>query len=87
MSVRSLLKVKFQFLYASPKEAESVAQAIEPDNRQSIQGLKITTNTNGSVLLGSVSCEMSVATIASTLDDLFACISIAENTFEAIQDQ
>jgi hypothetical protein len=82
-----LLKVKFQFLYATPKEAESVVQAIEPDNRQSIQGLTITTTTNDSILSGSVSCETSVATLASTLDDLLACISVAEGIFEAIQDQ
>ena len=81
------MKVKLRFLYTTTKEAESVAQAIEPDNRQSIQGLSITTKADGSVLSGSVFCEMSVATLASTLDDLFACISTVEGTFEAIKDQ
>ncbi|UCD96312.1 MAG: hypothetical protein JSV35_07425 [Candidatus Bathyarchaeota archaeon] len=82
-----MLKVKFRFLYTTPKEAKSVAQAIEPDNRQSIQGLTITTATNDSILFGAISCEMSVATLASTLDDLLACVSTAESTFEAIRDQ
>jgi hypothetical protein len=82
-----VLKAEFRFLYANPKEAESVTQAIHPDNLQSFEGLHITTTTQGPTLLGCVSCEMSVETLASTLDDLLACISTAEVAFEALRDQ
>ncbi|MCK4497838.1 MAG: KEOPS complex subunit Pcc1 [Candidatus Bathyarchaeia archaeon] len=82
-----MLRAEFRFLYANAKEAKSVAQAIEPDNLQAPEGLNITSLTKGSHLLGSISCKMSIETLASTLDDLLACISAAEGAFEALQDQ
>lgn len=82
-----MLRAEFRLLYANAKEAKCVAQAIEPDNLQAPEGLNITSLTNGSYLLGSISCEMSIETLASTLDDLLACISTAEGAFEALQDK
>ena len=76
------LRAEFSFVYQSEKEAEAVVKAVSPDNVKVPLGLIVETKRIGSRLLASVSCEKTLETFIATLDDLLACISVAEKTFE-----
>ena len=80
-----LLEAELRFTYATKREAEAVNDAISPDNIKTPSGLQVETTRNHSNLLTHIRCEKSIETLISTLDDLVACISVAEQAFMATQ--
>lgn len=80
-----LLKAKLQFTYATKREAEAVNDAISPDNIKTPSGLRVETIRRNTDLLTRIQCEKSIETLIATLDDLVACISVAEQSFKAAQ--
>jgi hypothetical protein len=80
------LKAKFSFLYETEREAKTVIDAISPDNIKAPFGLTVKAVRTNSVLSTLVRCEKSLETFIATLDDLLACISIAEKSFETVKD-
>jgi hypothetical protein len=80
------LEAKLSFTYETEREAESVVRAVSPDNVKAPSGVTVTTARDGSDLFGIVRCERSLQTFLATLDDLLACISVAERTFESVKD-
>ena len=81
------LEAKLSFAYETEREAEAVVEAVSPDNVKVPQGLSIETVRNDCRLLAFVCCEKSLGTFLATLDDLLACISVAEKAFETIKAQ
>ena len=73
--------------YKSKKEAKAVASAVLPDNENLPQGLFVETSVDNSNILTIVKCEIGLETFMSTLDDLFSCISIAENALSATKEE
>ena len=67
--------------YKNEREAEAVAKAVAPDNIQVPQGLIIETVRNGSDVLTTIECQTRLQTLIATIDDLLACVSVAEKTF------
>ena len=67
--------------YQNEREAEAVAKAVSPDNIEVPPGLYIETARNGSDVLTKVECQTRLQTLIATLDDLLACVSVAEKTF------
>ncbi len=80
------LEAKLSFTYETERDAESVVKAVSPDNVKVPSGVTVTTTRDGSDLLGVVRCEKPLPTFLATLDDLLACISVAERTFESAKD-
>ncbi len=78
-----LLEAEFLFSYENEREAEAVTKAISPDNAKAPHGLDVSTSRHKCDLLASVRCEKSIETFLATLDDLIACISVAEEAFKA----
>ena len=68
--------------YKNEREAEAVAKAVSPDNVEVPQGLFIETVQNGSEVITKVECQTRLQTLIATLDDLLACVSVAEKTFK-----
>jgi len=75
------LEAEIRLSYENEREAEAVAKAVSPDNVEVPSGLYIETVRNGSDVLTKVECQTRLQTLIATLDDLLACVSVAEKTF------
>jgi len=75
------LEAEIRLSYRNEREAEAVAKAVSPDNVEVPSGLYIETVSNGSDVLTKVKCQTRLQTLIATLDDLLACVSVAEKSF------
>jgi len=76
------LEAEIRLNYQNEREAEAVAEAVSPDNVEVPSGLYVKTVRNDSEVLTTVKCETRLQTLIATLDDLLACVSVAEKTFK-----
>ncbi|MCJ7613570.1 KEOPS complex subunit [Candidatus Bathyarchaeota archaeon] len=76
------MEAKIRLCYKNEREAEAVAKAVSPDNVEVPQGLCIKTVRNGSDVHTTVECQTRLQTLIATIDDLLACVSVAEKTFK-----
>jgi len=79
------LEAKLLLAYDSEQEAEAVVRAVAPDNLRVPEGLMVETTRDNSCLSAAVSCEKPLATFIATLDDLLACVSVAERALETLK--
>ncbi len=79
------LEAELFLVYGSEQGAEAVVQAVAPDNLKVPIGLKVKTERNDSFLSAVVCCEKSLETFIATLDDLLACISVAERALGSVK--
>jgi len=70
--------------YKNEREAETVANAVSPDNFEVPRGLFIKTTQEGTKVLTTVKCDLSLQTFMATIDDLLRCVSVAEKTFTTV---
>jgi len=75
------LEAEILLSYKNEREAEAVARAISPDNVELPSGLYVKTVRNGSEVYTTVECQTRLQTLIATLDDLLACVSVAEKSF------
>jgi hypothetical protein len=75
------LEAEIRLSYRNEREAEAVAKAVSPDNVEVPPGLHIETLRNGSDVLTKIDCQTRLQTLIATIDDLLACVSVAEKTF------
>jgi len=75
------LEAEIRLSYGNEREAEAVAKAVSPDNMEVPPGLYVKTVRNGSEVLTNVECQTRLQTLIATIDDLLACVSVAEKTF------
>ena len=75
------MEAEISLTYQNEREAEAVAKAVSPDNLEVPDGLQIETVRKGSDVLTKVECQTRLQTLIATLDDLLACVSVAEKTF------
>jgi hypothetical protein len=75
------LEAEIRLSYGNKREAEAVTKAVSPDNVEVPSGLYIETVRNGSEVHTKIDCQTRLATLIATIDDLLACISVAEKTF------
>ena len=76
------MEAEIRLTYQNTREAEAVAKAVSPDNLEVPPGLQIETVRNGSDVLTTIECQTRLQTLIATLDDLLACVSVAEKTFD-----
>ena len=76
------MEAEIRLSYRNEREAEAVAKAVSPDNVEVPQGLFIETLRNGSEVITKIECKTRLQTLIATLDDLLACVSVAEKTFK-----
>ena len=76
------MEAEIRLSYRNEREAEAVAKAVSPDNVEVPQGLYIETVRNGSTVYTKIECQTRLQTLIATLDDLLACVSVAEKTFK-----
>lgn len=76
------METEIRLSYKNEREAEAVAKAVSPDNIEIPLGLYIKTVRNGSDVYTKVECQTRLQTLIATIDDLLACVSVAEKTFK-----
>jgi tRNA threonylcarbamoyladenosine modification (KEOPS) complex Pcc1 subunit len=81
------LKAEISLTYKSVREAKAVANAISPDNVKVPPGLSVKTIRRENKVLTQIECKTRLQTFIATIDDLLACVSVAEKTFTAIKSK
>ncbi len=76
------MEAEIRLSYQNEREAEAVAKAVSPDNVEVPPGLYVKTVRNGFDVLTKVECQTRLQTLIATIDDLLACVSVAEKTFK-----
>ena len=76
------MEAEIRLSYGNEREAEAVAKAVSPDNVEVPPGLYVETVRKGSDVLTKVECQTRLPTLIATIDDLLACVSVAEKTFK-----
>jgi len=76
------LEAEIRLYYKNEREANAVIKAISPDNVEVPPGLHIKTLRNGSIVQTNVDCQTRLQTLIATIDDLLACVSVAEKSFK-----
>jgi tRNA threonylcarbamoyladenosine modification (KEOPS) complex Pcc1 subunit len=76
------LEAEIRLSYRNEREAETVTKAISPDNMEVPKGLQIDTLQHDSEVNTKIKCQTRLATLIATIDDLLACVSVAEKTFK-----
>jgi hypothetical protein len=74
------LEAEIRLSYISEREAEAVAKAVSPDNVEVPFGLYVETVRKGSEVHTKIECQTRLGTLIATIDDLLACVSVAEKT-------
>jgi hypothetical protein len=79
------LEAEISLVYGNERETEAVAKAVSPDNVEVPPGLYVKTVRKGSEVHTKIECQTRLATLIATLDDLLACVSVAEKTFSLVK--
>jgi len=81
------LRAEITLTYRTSKEAEAVASAVSPDNVKVPPGLSIKTARRKNKVFTQIECEARLQTFIATIDDLLACVSVAERTVSAVESR
>ena len=76
------MEAEIRLYYQNERETEAVTKAVSPDNVEVPPGLYIETVRNGSEVHTKIECHTKLQTLIATIDDLLACVSVAEKTFK-----
>jgi hypothetical protein len=76
------LEAEICLSYRNEREAEVVLRAVSPDNVEVPSGLFIETLRRGSQVYTKIDCQIRLETLIATIEDLLACVSVAEKTFK-----
>ena len=71
--------------YKNQREAQAITKAVSPDNVEVPSGLYVKTVRNDTEVLTTIECQTRLATLIATIDDLLACVSVAEKTFNVVK--
>lgn len=77
------LEAEITLEYSDAKTAETIANAVSPDNFKVPQGLFVRTTRTRNEVLTKIRCETKFSTFVATIDDLLFCVSTAEKTLRA----
>lgn len=81
------LVAKLSFPYKTLRDAQAVVEAVSPDNLEAPPGLTVETVRDDCQVLAIVQCDRGLGTFLVALDDLLACISVAEKALQAVWDR
>ena len=76
------MEAEIRLFYGNEREAQAVTKAVSPDNVEIPSGLYIKTVRNGIEVHTKIACQARLQTFIATIDDLLACVSVAEKTFK-----
>ncbi len=65
--------------YEDESVSKSVAAALQPDNLQAPEGVRVSTEQLGKRVVTNIEVDGRIETFLATIDDLLACTSTAES--------
>lgn len=78
------MNANFALKFKSSKLATMIMRSISPDNYTLPLGLSLRTWSEGKIVYVKIFCTKGATTLLATLDDLFACMQVAEETIDAV---
>ena len=72
--------------YRDKATAQSILEAITPDNKEAPQGICLHARVQDTTLLITVNCTRGAGSLLSTLDDLLSCTQSAEKAIERLRN-
>ena len=75
------METEINLVYNDEREAMAVAEAVSPDNIDVPSQLSIVTIRKGNEVNTKIKLDGRIQTLIATIDDLLACVSVAERTF------
>jgi len=77
------MKAKIRVSFSSPREAEAVSKALQPDDAEAPSYLKVQTTFKGRCVESNIVCEGKLETLISTVDDILGSIVTVKKTLSA----
>lgn len=71
--------------YEDSKTAQSIMEAIAPDNLDAPEGIDVDAKVDGKILKISITCSRDIGSLLSTVDDLLSCVQAAERAIDEIE--
>jgi hypothetical protein len=71
--------------YEDSNTAQSIMEAISPDNLDAPEGIDIEVRVYGDILKIHILCSREIGSLLSTVDDLLSCIQAAERAIDEIE--
>jgi hypothetical protein len=71
--------------YNDAKTAQSIANAVSPDNLKAPSGLTVATQTVGNQVITKITLDGKLATFIATIDDLLESVTTAEKTLNIVR--
>jgi tRNA threonylcarbamoyladenosine modification (KEOPS) complex Pcc1 subunit len=79
------LRAEITLTYKTAREAEAVASAVTPDNVKVPPGLLVKTTRQKNKVFTQIECKTRLQTFIATIDDLLACVSVAEKALSTVE--
>jgi len=71
--------------YGGALAARSILNSLEPDNRFALKGLRVKGKVRGKKIIISIHCERGMPSLINTLEDIFACLGVAEDGLSSLR--
>jgi phosphoserine phosphatase len=85
LTSENLIKANFSLKYRNTQDAKAIVDSISPDNTNLPFGLSLRVWHEGKTVNVKALCLKTTETMMSTLNDLFACMQVAERTIKATE--
>ena len=82
---RSNVEANLELKFKDEDTAQSIMDAVSPDNVQVPEGININMELQENVLSIKISCSKGIGSMIATLDDLLSCIQAAEKTLMQLE--
>lgn len=79
-------RIEISLTYPNKRTAQSVAQAVSPDNLNVPQNMTIETKIRGSTVVTVTESGKSLETIISTIEDILSCVEGAEKALNSVRE-
>ena len=78
-------RIEISLEYIDEKTAQSVAQAVSPDNINVPQNMIVETKRKGMIVVTVVESDKALETIISTVEDILSCVEGAEKALNLVR--
>ena len=82
---RAGIDAELRVAYGGALAARSVLNSLEPDNKFAPDGLDIKGKVRGKRVIISIHCERGMPSLINTLEDLLACLGVAEEGLSSLK--
>jgi len=82
---RAGIDAELTVAYGGASAARSILNSLEPDNKFALNGLYVKGKVRGKRVIISIHCERGMPSLINTLEDIFACLGVAEEGLSSLK--